>query len=833
MSRVLLVVAATVAALWSFGGSAFAAAPVAETTVASEITSQTAKLAGRVDPQGSATTYWFEYGATASYGQRVPAVGGVDAGSDSGSIPVYHYANGLERGQAYHFRVVAENLEGTTAGGDQTFRVPEEAAVDPGLSPEVRPGAVPGKGFLPDGRAWEKVTPDDKGGLDVGGDSYLSMGRPAVQGGGLTYHSFGVFAGAAAGGYPSVYIANRNAAGDWVNRGLNPPSVATAVVGRGAGGRTSTVTQIDPTLRTAIVETSAPIAPGTVRGVPSLFKLDVDSGSLSLVNPGAPSYQQALSIFGAPADFVTATPDGTHVLFNSRYPYTADSPPDRMKLYEAVNGAVRLAGVLPDGSVPDTAYAGWDGPSVNKAISDDGRRVYFSTLSDGTGGPLYLREGGQTTVVSPNSSRFYSATADGRYALYIENTPDGAGGSAPSLIRYDAETGGHETLSGAISPGSVQAASDDLEYVYFATTQASGGLPASLYLAHGGQVSHVATFENNRDEALSGPAEPPYGVYPDFNSWINRRFVQWTPDGRTVVFATTAKVTSYDSGGFREVYRYDVDGDRLQCLSCPEGDATADAGMGTTTPASTSVNSVRLGPTGAISQDGSQVVFETADALVPSDSNGHVDVYRWRDGRVELLSDGRSAADARFLGASGNGADVFFATRSRLGGGDRDDLVDIYDARVGGGRPEPAASQPPCLRDACQGPPVPVPAPAAPQTDGVRADDPTPPVRARVTVQVSSSARRLLAAGRTATIEVSVSKAGRVSVRGTAKVGGKRVGVLSGHVTARQAGKVKVRLRLSSAARRQLRKSGRLTVTLTTTFGNQRPTVNLSLRSSK
>jgi hypothetical protein len=49
-----------------------------------------------------------------------------------------------------------------------------------------------------------------------------------------------------------------------------------------------------------------------------------------------------------------------------------------------------------------------------------------------------------------------------------------------------------------------------------------------------------------------------------------------------------------------------------------------------------------------------------------------------------------------FAGASADGGDVYFDTPQRLTWEDVDEHFDIYDARVGGGFPEPAAPAAPC-----------------------------------------------------------------------------------------------------------------------------------------
>jgi hypothetical protein len=93
----------------------------------------TATLSGTVNPNGQATTAYLEYGTSAGYGTKT-ALKNVGSGRNTSavSIPV----NGLAAGATYHFRIVASNATGTSAGSDQTF-----ATTGP---PAVRTGATTG-----------------------------------------------------------------------------------------------------------------------------------------------------------------------------------------------------------------------------------------------------------------------------------------------------------------------------------------------------------------------------------------------------------------------------------------------------------------------------------------------------------------------------------------------------------------------------------------------------------------------------------------------------------------------------------------------------------------
>ena len=77
-----------------------------------------AQLNGTINPSGLSTTYYFEWGPTASYGNFT---GNQSAGSGSGNVAVNAFLNGLTRNTIYHYRLVAVNALGTTYGLDRTF----------------------------------------------------------------------------------------------------------------------------------------------------------------------------------------------------------------------------------------------------------------------------------------------------------------------------------------------------------------------------------------------------------------------------------------------------------------------------------------------------------------------------------------------------------------------------------------------------------------------------------------------------------------------------------------------------------------------------------------
>jgi hypothetical protein len=96
---------------------------------------------------------------------------------------------------------------------------------------------------------------------------------------------------------------------------------------------------------------------------------------------------------------------------------------------------------------------------------------------------------------------------------------------------------------------------------------------------------------------------------------------------------------------------------------------------------------------GAISADGTVAFFHTAESLVPADTDGYVDLYRWSGGSLTLVSTGPSGGNGRYdvcyivqstcftpglRHASRDGSRVAFSTEERLVPEDTDSVSDVY-----------------------------------------------------------------------------------------------------------------------------------------------------------
>jgi hypothetical protein len=91
----------------------------ASTDPATNITKTEATLNGKLDPDGMATEYHFEYGVTKNYDNATPSMA---IGPAAGIVPVTPAdLTGLQPGRTYHYALVATNSLGTTVANDTTF----------------------------------------------------------------------------------------------------------------------------------------------------------------------------------------------------------------------------------------------------------------------------------------------------------------------------------------------------------------------------------------------------------------------------------------------------------------------------------------------------------------------------------------------------------------------------------------------------------------------------------------------------------------------------------------------------------------------------------------
>lgn len=587
---------------------------------------------------------------------------------------------------------------------------------------------------LPDCRGYEMVSPPDKNGYDV-----LPQSVAAAAGPKIALRSFGSFAAGDSAGLQSTYLADRDQRGVWSTRSVTPAIDPFSFIGQ------APFLEWSPDLSKAIVQGAASprLTPDAVLGTPNLYLRDNGTGSFSLVSPGLspiptvfdPSFEPAYG--GASADF-------GHIVFGYGLPLTQNTPAaSQSNIYEKVGGQLRLVGILPGGEpAPQGAILGsgaFFGVNVSgstlRAVSEDGSRIFFTSLSSDA---LFVRVNGTETFALSRSQRaplpnpnvpqpatFWTATANGSAVFFTSrvaltnSSKTGPTNAGNDLYRFDVDTLQLTDLSvDQVSPNGAEVlgvvgTSKDGAYVYFVAKgrlDGNKGTPGApnLYLWHAGSVSYIATLGTGVAEALNWTLDR-----ETFAPQIPSRV---SPDGREMLITTSAPQPGYDNRNpgtgvlHKEVYRYDADlastspDEAWTCVSCkPSGEAaTGDASL-------TPPNNPFAAPQGlylsrAIDDNHRSVFFNTEDALVPRDVNQTTDVYEWSDGQVSLISTGTSASPSYFADADRSGENVYIATRQQLVPADRDDLVDVYDARIGGGTPAAAAPAAPCASGACRGP---------------------------------------------------------------------------------------------------------------------------------
>ena len=460
------------------------------------------------------------------------------------------------------------------------------------------------------------------------------------------------------------------------------------------------------------------------------------------------------------------------------------------------------------------------GAALFEGASADGDKVFFRTSSpltaddpNGSGAPP---AGGVTTGTASDES----------WDLYMYDLPDDADADPADgeLVRI---SGGPQNDSDCnASTGTLRFVSEDGSRAYFAcaaplsgvdtpgsgTVTTPGGDPtttdaSNLYLYDTGE-----TAPQRWRFIARLPRTGALGSCATTARTRSDRCFNGTPDGSLATFMTGGRLTGDDPDPISgDIYGYDALRGELTRLSRPETTGPVGTYQCRTDLPCYGDDGFRTGRLPlerlgvALRPDGDRLAFfESRSRLVAEDTDNAYDVYQWRNGDLSLISTGKSATDgAFFVGNDKSGLNVYFATRDRLTWQDRDAVLDIYTARVGGGIPEPPAHQICQLgNDSCQGPGAAVPGqpPIASKRPGSgNASKPT----ARIAALSRKARRRAIRTG-VLRLRVRVAKAGILTVSAKARLGGRSRRVAAARKRVTRAGTVTVRLRLNASARRRL-----------------------------
>jgi hypothetical protein len=588
---------------------------------ASALSAHEATLNARLDPFGAEARWWLEYD-TAPYAEGEPPHGasvplphpGLPA--SFGEVPVVVALRGLAASTTYHYRFAAHDEREVREGGETVTRPFTTYA--PGQSFTTQPA---GLGFaLPDGRAWEMVSPPDKhGGRIAGFDQTGGQVQAAANGEALAYLSYGSLEADPEGNRiieQSSELARRGAGSAWRSVDITPPHTEAAPIKTNAGLEYKL---FSTNLERALLDPHAPVEISPYASEPTPYlREDSQPPAYTPLAVGCPPEGEpcpaavrehenvpAGTEFGGELQVRGASPDLRHVVLLSKAPL-AEGAAER-SLYEWSGGALRPLSVLPadEGGEVVAADLGAGETSTRGAVSGVGSRVFWSEGPSLPFAGLYLRDTvrGETIRLDKEQEgafgtgkvdpRFQGASADGAVAFFTDtqNLTEDANEEGADLYRWRARgTHGCEEVSGCLEDlsaavvdfgesaevlGVLPGIAEDGSRAFFV---ARGVLDAEPN-AYGESATHgqhnLYAWQEGEGvrflATLSGE---------DSHDWDSA----WSltaaasPSGRYLAFMSALPLTGYDNralgGGERaqEVFRYDAAADELACVSCnPSG----------------------------------------------------------------------------------------------------------------------------------------------------------------------------------------------------------------------------------------------------------------------
>jgi DNA-binding beta-propeller fold protein YncE len=563
-----------------------------------------AELHSAVNPQSEegeeATTWAFQYGPCPSLGlcPTSPFPSATPAGTlpaDFASHPVAAALTGLEPSTTYHFRVLAHNSLGEAVpGAEGTFTT--EA-----------PG---GELLLPDGRAWEMVSPTQKDGAVLEPLNPNGVTEAAADGSAITYLTRTPTEADPAGNSNSSQIISTRGPAGWSTRDVALPHIGATGF---AVDENPEFKFFTPDLSLAAVqpfgEFNPALSPEASESTPYLDDIGPScTGScLSPLVSGAPGFANVPpgTHFGeegtcrpqAPPvtahvvcgpQLLDATPDLGHLILSSTAALTAGGVENAARnLYEWSAGTLAPVSVLPDGEpaaepVLGTETTAGAAGNARGALSQNGSRVVWSS-TDADSQHLYLRDLvlGQTIALDgaepgcagceSGGATFQIAAADTSRVFFTDDhklTEDS--GAAPTGEHADlyecriVETGGElgcdltdltplHAGEPAQVKGTVLGGAEDGSRVYFVAEGVLSEAPNPLgrSAVAGRPNLYVVAEGQTRFIATLGVADAAVWGLTSTGSGGGRALpripVRVSPDGRWLTFMSQGSPTGYDN----------------------------------------------------------------------------------------------------------------------------------------------------------------------------------------------------------------------------------------------------------------------------------------------
>jgi hypothetical protein len=358
-----------------------------------------------------------------------------------------------------------------------------------------------------------------------------------------------------------------------------------------------------------------------------------------------------------------------------------------------------------------TAKLTANSPTITGLTTTVGKFIVGQPVS-GTGipaGTTIINVSGSTLTLSANATASGSSVAissAGPLPFAVGQTIEAAGIPPETTIvaagagTLEISAAATATKNGATLAAGVPLAAGE-ENSEGVTPKLSG---FNLYAWDEGTTTFIGTLLKGDNETSLASVS----AYGDWRAWESGRTAQVSSDGRYLAFMSEAPLTGYDNQAREganclgvtncfEVFEYDAASGKLTCASC---NPTGERPLGEAKLSLIRASAAGFAPLplpGNLAREGDgRLFFESADVLSPHDTNGRVfDVYEWEPqgigsctragGCVYLISSGHAKNDSLFVNSTPSGDDAFFITRQRLLPQDQDELLDLYDARTGGG----------------------------------------------------------------------------------------------------------------------------------------------------
>ena len=372
-----------------------AEAPVIDDVSSQNLTPQSTELRAQIDPRGAETEYEFQYGtvecAKSSGSCAVAPVPEGEIKPGFGDRAVSVTLHNLQPATAYYYRVLASSAQGGPVEG-----VPSPTTFT----------TLPSPSALPDGRAWELVSPVEKHGAAIEAIPPHAKGgiiQAAADGSAIAWLATGPLVSEPQGNrsFEFTQLLSTREAG-WGTQSLETPHNK----GRGLViPSPSEYHYFSTDLSKSLVEPTEPAneALGVTEDPPLSPEATEKTMYVRDDPPAAPAYlplvtsanDTAHNEFGGGLEFLDATRDLKHVVFESKVGLSAAAP-SAAGLYEWEAGEpLQLVSVLPDGTPapdePGREPSLGDGGGLN-AAKRDLERWHAGVLDRAGEEQLYLRD---------------------------------------------------------------------------------------------------------------------------------------------------------------------------------------------------------------------------------------------------------------------------------------------------------------------------------------------------------------------------------------------------------------------------------------------------------